>query len=82
MEDLKERNKNKQNSQKVFLALITVILFIPGCIGFKSVEQKIEDPRERWKIEEQLKTGKDREYWDSVKDHYKNNVIIIIDDTE
>ena len=72
----------RKNIRKFFYVFFIVTPLIQGCIGSKSMQNQVEDPFERRKIEEQLKGGKDSEYWDKVKDYYKNDAIIIIDDTK
>ena len=53
-----------------------------GCIGFKSVEQKVKEPHLRYKVERGLRSEEDWEYWNEIKKYYESeDLIIIIDDT-
>lgn len=64
------------------MIILIATMFLSGCIGSKSMQEKVNDPFERRKAEEQLKGGKDVEYWNEVKDYYDTKPIIILDDTK
>jgi hypothetical protein len=55
-------------------AFISCLAFLPRPNSSLEMENRRNDPIERQKIEDQLKTDNDREYWKTIKD-YRPNVI-------
>ena len=53
-------------------AIFSLSSFLSGCIAFKSVKDKIDDPIHKEKVKD-----KDDEYWDKVKKNTEDAIIII-----
>ena len=52
--------------------VISSCLFSSGCIAFRSMKNKIDDPYHKEKVKD-----KDDEYWDKVKKNTEDAIIII-----
>ena len=66
---------------KFIVFLLILSSFFYGCVCPQSVIDTVQSPIERNRIENELKGGRDAEYWGKVKNNC-SDPFIIIDDSE